>query len=219
MFLSRIELDTKRRSTMKALTSPNILHGAIEQSYSGPRERRLWRLDQLQHHLYLLLLSPNKPDLTNIVNQFGFPDRNPRWETRSYGLLLDSVKDATRWRFRLVANPIKCCKPSQDDKNRGQIHAHITSAHQSEWLLQRCQNYGFSLNPDQFLVVGSQWYRFHKGNQRKSPVTILAVTYEGILTITNAVRFQQTLQEGLGRGKAFGMGMLTIIRDKGAENE
>ena len=69
------------------------------------------------------------------------------------------------------------------------------------------------------LVVGSQWYRFHKGNQRKSPVTILAVTYEGILTITNAVRFQQTLQEGLGRGKAFGMGMLTIIRDKGAENE
>ena len=74
MFLSRIELDTKRRSTMKALTSPNILHGAIEQSYSGPRERRLWRLDQLQHHLYLLLLSPNKPDLTNIVNQFGFPD-------------------------------------------------------------------------------------------------------------------------------------------------
>ena len=33
MYLSRIELDTKRRTTMIALASPNIIHGAIEASF------------------------------------------------------------------------------------------------------------------------------------------------------------------------------------------
>ena len=56
MYLSRIQLDPGRRSTMKALASPTLFHGAIEQSFSGPRSRNLWRIDKLGDKLYLIVL-------------------------------------------------------------------------------------------------------------------------------------------------------------------
>ena len=61
MYLSRAELDPTRRSTMIALTSPQKFHGAVENSFSGERRRRLWRLDSLNGKLYLLLLSEELP--------------------------------------------------------------------------------------------------------------------------------------------------------------
>ena len=40
MYLSRMELNIKERNTMKALVSPNLFHGAIEDAFPGPRERK-----------------------------------------------------------------------------------------------------------------------------------------------------------------------------------
>ena len=57
MYLSRVELDPTRRSTMTALAAPQKFHGAVESAFSGERRRRLWRLDRLGEKLYLLLLS------------------------------------------------------------------------------------------------------------------------------------------------------------------
>ena len=71
MYLSRAELDPTRRSTMIALTSPQKFHGAVENSFSGERRRRLWRLDRLNGKLYLLLLSEDAPELSGVVEQFG----------------------------------------------------------------------------------------------------------------------------------------------------
>ena len=71
MYLSRAKLDPTRRSTMIALTSPQKFHGAVENSFSGERRRRLWRLDSLNGKLYLLLLSEELPDLTGLCAQFG----------------------------------------------------------------------------------------------------------------------------------------------------
>ena len=47
MYLSRVELDLTRRSTMEALAAPQKLHGAVESAFAGERRRRLWRLDRL----------------------------------------------------------------------------------------------------------------------------------------------------------------------------
>ena len=81
MYLSRAELDPARRSTMIALTSPQKFHGAVENSFSGERRRRLWRLDSLNGKLYLLLLSEELPDLTGLCAQFGTEPRRKRAAT------------------------------------------------------------------------------------------------------------------------------------------
>ena len=71
--------------------------------------------------------------------------------------------------------------------------AHITPEYQLKWLLDRGETHGFSINPEEVIVTKSQWQRFYKGGQRKKPVSLLAVTFEGILTVTDASRFRQTL--------------------------
>ena len=85
MYLSRMELNIKERNTMKALVSPNLFHGAIEDAFPGPRERKLWRIDRLGGNYYLLLLSPEQPQLHRAAAQFGFPDSVSPWETKDYG--------------------------------------------------------------------------------------------------------------------------------------
>ena len=67
MYLSRVELDPTRRSTMAALAAPQKLHGAVESAFAGERRRRLWRLDRLGERLYLLLLSEDAPELSGVV--------------------------------------------------------------------------------------------------------------------------------------------------------
>ena len=107
MYLSRVELDPTRRSTMAALAAPQKLHGAVESAFAGERRRRLWRLDRLGERLYLLLLSEDAPELTGVVEQFG---TGAAAETRSYDPLLQRVEPGICWQFRLTANPTKSCK-------------------------------------------------------------------------------------------------------------
>ena len=94
MYLSRVELDPTRRSTMAALAAPQKLHGAVESAFGGERRRRLWRLDRLGEQLYLLLLSEDAPELSGMVEQFG---TGAAAETRSYDPLLQRVEPGSCW--------------------------------------------------------------------------------------------------------------------------
>ena len=43
------------------------------------------------------------------------------------------------------------------------------------------------------------------------PVRLSRVSFEGTLVVSDLVRFKETLATGIGREKAFGMGLLTVI--------
>lgn len=218
MYLSKLELDTARRSTMRALANPNLFHGAVESAFPGERQRNLWRLDTLAGKRVLLILSEQKPDLTAAAEQFG-PAGSDGWETKDYAPLLNRTTTGTVWHFRLTANPtVSAAQPGQPRDLRGQVHAHITAAHQERWLSERAEKHGFSLQPDAFRVVGTEWRTFRKGVERNR-VTLLAVTYEGLLEVTDEALFRQSLTTGIGRGKAYGMGLLTVVRPSFACNE
>lgn len=210
MYLTRLELDTRKRNTMKAFVSPNLFHGAVEAAFPGERTRKLWRIDKIGHHCYLLLLSDKEPMFEHMVKQFGLSEKERGWETKDYQILLNKIENDTVWRFRLVANPTKSF--TNESGKRGSIHAHNTPYYQKKWLMDRCEKNGFLVKEEEFSVVESKWQRFYKGGERKKPVILLAVTYEGILRIIDEEKFQKVLLEGMGRGKAFGMGMLTIAK-------
>ena len=215
MILSRIQLDTARRSTMKALVSPNLLHGAVEQSFPGPRQRNLWRVDKLGEKTYLLVLSQELPDFRGLAAQFGVLGTGNAWESKFYDPLLERVKERDIWHFRLTANPTisKAAEPGQ----RGKVRGHITADYQKQWLLERAKKHGFSLTDESFTVVESRWMRFRKGADGGRPVTLLSVTYEGILTVTDVDSFRKTLVNGMGRGKAYGLGLLTVAGKRRGE--
>ena len=68
----------------------------------------------------------------------------------------------------------------------------------------------FALREEEFTVTRVQWQRFAKRGTR--PVTLLAVTYEGVLQVTDAEQFRAMLCQGMGRGKAYGLGLMTVMR-------
>ncbi len=218
MYLSRIELDTERRETMIALASPSRFHGAVERSFPVERARNLWRIDRLNNRTYLLLLSRDKPDLESAARQFGYGV----YETRSYDSLLERITDGSRWHFRLTANPTfsksqgQCCT---EKRIRGVVIGCGTPEYQAEWLRRRAEKCGFHVRKadeeygtDDFAITKSRYITFRKGTDNGRTVKILSVTFEGELTVTDSESFKTALCGGIGRGKAYGQGLMTIIR-------
>jgi CRISPR system Cascade subunit CasE len=190
---------------MRALVSPNIFHGAIESSFDGARARRLWRIDDLKGKKYILIVSETMPKLEHFAEQFGYVSE---YETKDYSPLLDRILEGERWQFRLTANPVV-------SKMNGKIMAHITPEFQKKWLSSRAKRLGFSVDENEFQTVQSKWYDFRKKNGTGSfRIRLLSVTFEGILTITDAKQFRETLCNGIGREKAYGQGLLTVVRCK-----
>ncbi|MBQ6121254.1 MAG: type I-E CRISPR-associated protein Cas6/Cse3/CasE [Clostridia bacterium] len=206
MYMTRMELDRSRRATILALASPNKLHGAIESSFSGERQRRLWRIDELNGKCYLLVVSEAKPDFSAAAAQFApTPDC---WETREYGTFLQRITVGSHWHFRLSANPT--ISHSREGEKRGKVYAHVTAEQQKNWLMQRAAKSGFRLKED-YEVVKRDTLTFYKGADRKR-VTLGVCEYEGWLEVTDADLMRAALTNGIGRGKAYGLGLLTIAQ-------
>lgn len=211
MYLSRVELDVTRRSTMMMLTAPQKMHGTVESCFCGERNRKLWRIDKLGEKLYLLLLSEDKPDLVHVIDQFG---TGKPAESKDYEQFLQRIQPGSRWQFRLTVNPTRSKMWLDEDemapRKRGKVQACSIISDQKMWLQERAEPHGFSLEEGSFDVTNSHWIRFKKGKESRT-VSLLSVTYEGVLQITDAEKFCQLLTGGIGRGKAYGLGLMTVM--------
>lgn len=159
MFLTRFRVNTARPGARRLLSSPQAMHAAVMSSFPGllpsdvptPDEPRvLWRLDhQARAEVLLYIVSPDRPDLTHLVEQAGWPAaaavdaQTPGWQSRPYGPLLDRLATGDRWAFRLTANPVHTIR--RNDSEPRKITAHLTPVHQMAWLLQRQERCGFRI--------------------------------------------------------------------------
>ncbi len=195
---------------MSALVAPNVIHGAVEcsdvqNSDSECRKRKLWRIDDLRGEKYLLVLSENKVDFSEVARQFGY---DSDFEQKNYDTLLNRIKTGSKWRFKIKANPT--VKKYDPDTGKKKVLAHITPLHQEEWLRNQSAKNGFYLSDGEWLVTESKWYIFKKNKASKEKVKLLSVTYEGMLTVSDEEMFKNALVSGIGREKAYGMGLLTV---------
>lgn len=222
MYLSRVLLDDRKRETMRAIASPQVIHGAVESSIcwenvepNGSRKRLLWRVDYVADKCYLLLLSEERPNLTSLVRRFGYPEVELVGETREYTPFVERLRNGQRWRFRLRANPVRSSVSETDDSGRGKVFAHVTTEQQMQWLMARAETSGIALKREEFSVVHSDWKKFSKGSTGRRQVVLRTATFEGLLSIADADRFRLSLTGGIGRAKAYGCGLMTIMRITG----
>ncbi len=204
MYLSRVKINTSIRNTIKFLSSPQVVHAAVESSFAdSDQTRKLWRLDYYQGQPYLLLLSQNKPDFAGLIAQFGYADMPG--EMRDYQKVLDILQNGQQYRFRLCANPVYSVK--QGDGERGKVVPHITIDQQEAWLERKSERGGFTLNEFTIMQRGiKKFTRQHKY------VTLSMATYEGVLKIKDVELFRTTLLQGIGRAKSYGCGLLTLAK-------
>ncbi|MFJ1975293.1 type I-E CRISPR-associated protein Cas6/Cse3/CasE [Streptomyces sp. NPDC087903] len=159
MFLTRFRVNTARPGARRLLSSPQAMHAAVMSSFPSllpsdiptrQEPRVLWRLDhQARAEVLLYIVSPDRPDLTHLVEQAGWPaaaaadPQTPGWQTRPYGPLLDRLATGDRWAFRLTANPVHSIRRTTSEPRK--ITAHLTPVHQVGWLLQRQEQCGFRI--------------------------------------------------------------------------
>lgn len=209
MYLTRIHLNYESRKTRVALMNPNLFHLAVEGCFihgDDPkiRERHLWRIDTLKDKMYLLIISEKKPDLVNIETVYGYGVGSG--ETKLYDSIKSRLIVDTKWRFRVKANTVKrngeCSVPQ------------TTVGYQKQWFIDKASRFGFSVTDNDFTVVSRGIDSFAKaeGNKKGNKVTLTTATFEGVLTVKDAELFWHTLCNGFGKGKAYGCGMLTIIK-------
>lgn len=225
MYLTRFRINTERVGARKLLSSPQTLHAAVMSSFAelpaqqdGPRV--LWRIDRsARHRTHLCIVSPCKPDLTHLVEQAGWPT-TARWDTYDYGPFLERLSAGDRWAFRLTANPVHSVR--NRDGVPTKTTAHIGPRHQLRWLLQRQEAAGFrivrkppgpghqdELNQYELVVRNRRQLAFKKRGSSK-PVTLVTVTFDGRLEVTDPDAFRRTLTHGLGKAKAYGCGLMTL---------
>ena len=207
IFLSRVEINTKRKATMKFLSSLQVMHASVENCFTEDNTRKLWRLDYFKNAYYVLILSANKPDLSVIKEQYGFQEQVAN-DVMDYERVLDLLQNGQVWRFRLRANPVHSVKKGQNPEfSRGKVYPHITVEQQKNWLLERSEKLGFSIK--NFDIVQREVKKFKRQDKF---VTLSMATYEGILEVEDVDAFRKTLTAGVGKAKAYGCGLLTLAR-------
>lgn len=140
------------------------------------------------------------------------------------------IEVGSRLHFNLRANPVVTKMPEgttskkrkREDvfmdglaKNRAipesdrASRAEVLNESATRWLVGRSEQSGFSVSCDSVLVEGYQRFEIAK-RKDNNKIQIGVVDFSGILTVTNAGLFYKTLNQGLGKSKAFGCGLMMI---------
>lgn len=222
MYLSRVQIDVNNRAKIKDLNHLGAYHNWVEQSFpeevqNSERLRHLWRIDDLAGKKYLLVLSKGKPDLQDL-ERYGVKGTAV---TKSYDRFLNDIHTDQIMRFRLVANPTHAVTKKGESKHR--IFPHVTVEQQRQWLVKKANNNGFSVVDEQqttddqmaltFDVVSREYQPLRRSQSSSSGrgARLSKVAFEGILRVTDESKFKNALIHGIGREKAYGMGLMTVI--------
>ncbi len=142
------------------------------------------------NHRRILMLSNRKPHQTP---QFGSVQTKP--------VHTDFLAHEF-YAFEITLNP------GRRDKHTGKIMAIRGREAIEQWFKDRApKSWGFSVNPANLEIQNLNVQTFEKGGK---VITHGSATLKGTLTVIDRERFAQSFTEGIGRGRAFGFGLLQI---------
>jgi CRISPR system Cascade subunit CasE len=202
MYLSRVNLDPRKTETAKAMARPSRFHGAVESCFSGERQHALWRVDKVGSGMNLLILSRDKPDLSSLTRLFGRSDAAA--STMPYDAYVDGVRDDGVYRFRITANPTQ---KVQRKRVPMVITGRARHGDADGWLTGRLSKHGFVIHSLEMVE-----HRMVEIPSDGRKISFLSVTWEGICQVTNESAAKELLRKGLGHEKAFGCGLMTVMR-------
>lgn len=208
MYLSRVEIDYENRVALKELNHLGAFHNWVEQSFpeeikNSERTRKLWRVDRLKNKNYLLIVSKDKPDFKRL-EKYGVKGTA---QAKDYDEFLKTFKNNDRMTFRVVLNPNKSI--SDRSLRRGKVIPLLHEDEQFKYLIDRSEKNGFSLDSRDFYILKSNFETLYKPNGFK--LDLIKAEYQGELTITDVEKFKNALTNGIGKKKAYGFGMMTVI--------
>ena len=210
MYLSKIQLDLRHPSVRQALRDCNDMHRNLMQGFPNHQIEEvarkscntLYRLVEKRNEIYLLLTSELVPDRAALASR-GYilsPD-----SPKNISALEQVLLDGMTLRFELLASP--CRKVASQQKNSRRVFLRTEDA-RAEWLAKKAEQCGFEI-----LEVAENSNSFSvEGDKQEMRIHYNAVCFVGTLRIFNKEKFWKAYCEGIGPGKAYGLGMLTVAR-------
>lgn len=191
----------RRRATMMVIGNDEALHGLVYSGTPEVKSRVLYRLDEDKAGLYLTVRSSSILDYTSVVEEYGWP-RLPYEEQVSTSTVRTDYNKNDSLSFVLRANTVR-----RNGRKERTVYSHDDLV---QWLMDRSHVHGFRLVSVAVLGTG------HMNVTKRRHVSMPWADYAGRLVVEDSDGFARTLSEGLGRGKAYGMGLLMVTGSKNA---
>jgi CRISPR system Cascade subunit CasE len=206
MYLSRIILDPRSRDLRHDVARPYEMHRTIMSAFPSAlpagAERVLFRLDihPQTNALHLLVQSYLRPDWSHLQTKryiaTGLPD-NPA--VKEFYL---NFRPGQPLAFRLLANPTK--RLGKDfGADKGKRVGLYKPDQQEDWLHRKAKQHGFAL----LSVTMSAPQRL---DDARNQIKLFSVRFDGTLRVVDSERFVAAIEQGIGSGKAFGFGLLSL---------
>lgn len=200
MHLTRLLLDPRSAQARRDLADPYEMHRTLARVFAKDDRhappRFLWRFESsgAWSDPVVLVQSAHAADWSRLDSVLGYLQRPADTKVVSMERLL---QPAARYRFRLLANPTV----TRDGKR----HGLVTEDTQLGWLARQGERCGFRV--DAALVTSSDVLNSSKGGSR---ISLQRTCFEGVLQLLDVDKMAVVLQDGIGPGKAFGCGLLSL---------
>jgi len=236
LYLSRLILAISSPLVRRDLADCYQLHrtllGAFPDAPADAQAREhfgvLYRAEPIERSpglLRVLVQSRHPPDWSHLRPGYlgPAPDERGNPAVRRIDAEYDQIRADMALGFRLRANPTKRLSdrtPGREDPLLGKRVALLREEEQLAWLARQGERGGFRLLhteaqsevPDvraaaQTLQRGR---RPERDGAQAMPLRFGAVLFQGRLSVTDPECFRATLTRGIGSGKAFGFGLLSV---------
>lgn len=203
MFLTRLRLDPESAQARRDLSDPYDMHRTLVRAFlpEGQAEipRFLWRLEPVQdwRRPEVLVSSEREGDWDFLQALAGYLRAGDEGVATRCVDLATLVRPDAVLRFRFAANPTV----SRAGKRLGLVGDDA----QLHWLHRQGDQHGFQVQAA--LVSGGDLMH---GRRQGGRISLLRVLFDGVLQVRDAQRLQRAVLAGIGPGKAFGCGMLSL---------
>ncbi len=234
LYLSRLCLDHRSRAVMKDVTDPRMLHRTISgcfdsiegQNDLSHHERKtprntfniLHRLERQHDRFVLYVQSTTEPDWSRLTP--GYADRI---DIKPVDRLYSNIVSGTRLVFRLAANPTKRAGKHDEghakfsDKKRRRIDIRDEEG-RIRWLERKGSQCGFSVcrvsSQTEVASVNASPRPSSKFRHETGWVTLGSAIFDGVLEVKDPDTFRAAITAGIGTGKAYGFGLLSIAPER-----
>lgn len=214
LWLTRLNPDARSRDVIADLNDARRLHKRIMSLFpdgqgSSPRAAMgvLYRVEHdTARGLRILVQSQHAPSGQRLPEGYG--DLASPIILKG---LLEKLELGISVNYRITGNPTKRAA-GHDPKNpngrlgRGDLVS-LTGSRAEEWWERRAAVAGLQLHS----LTARPLPELTSQSDRSQPLTIRAVQFDGTATITDPEAARVAVVDGIGRGRAFGCGLLSVL--------
>lgn len=224
MYLTLMRVDPYSAAVQRDLRDPQALHRTVMRGFPSvidpEQEARAYfgvlhrlEFERRTGRVLLYVQSRLEPNWTFLsAGGYLVKDGSPNPVVKPVATIYAGLAAERVLRFRLRANPTRKIdtKSGPDGERRnGRRVPLVKLDDQVQWLVRKAEAHGFDLLQATVAATGAgELIRSHETGR-----TFQGVLFEGRLVVRAVEQFRKALAEGIGPGKAFGFGLLSVGPD------